>query len=181
MDHPGFFERAPPIALVALAAALSPDFWDWQPDPGNQHAGTRRSGYVAAREMADIQRLWPRAGDLLRGRRIEDWSPLRGLVRAWGWPGRMRVEVPAPVARAMVAFARRLLRDLADMGRDSPGLLHWASGLAGVLKVLDRTGVCRCLEVETYTWDVLPPEYRTTDVCTAIARELAWVRSTLGY
>lgn len=51
--------------------------------------------------------------------------------------------------------------------------------LASVLDVLNRTSACRCLEVETYTWDVLPPEYRTTDVCTAIARELTWVRGVL--
>lgn len=37
----------------------------------------------------------------------------------------------------------------------------------------------RCLEVETYTWDVLPPEYRKVDVCEAIARELTWVRRRL--
>lgn len=36
-----------------------------------------------------------------------------------------------------------------------------------------------CLEVETYTWDVLPPEHRNVDVCTAIARELTWVRRRL--
>ena len=51
--------------------------------------------------------------------------------------------------------------------------------LRSVLEDLDRTGACRCLEVETYTWDVLPAEYRTTDVCTAIARELRWVRGVL--
>jgi hypothetical protein len=50
------------------------------------------------------------------------------------------------------------------------------SYLAGVLRALEEEEVSTCLEVETYTWDVLPPEYRTTDVCTAIARELAWVR-----
>jgi sugar phosphate isomerase/epimerase len=52
--------------------------------------------------------------------------------------------------------------------------------LADMIRALDRSGLCSCFEVETYTWDVLPPEYRTTDVATAIARELAWVRSTLG-
>jgi sugar phosphate isomerase/epimerase len=31
------------------------------------------------------------------------------------------------------------------------------------------------LEVETYTWDVLPERYRRVDVATAIAREVAWV------
>jgi hypothetical protein len=51
--------------------------------------------------------------------------------------------------------------------------------LAALVDRLRRDPLCPYLEVETYTWDVLPPEYRTTDVCTAIARELAWVRDRL--
>ena len=35
------------------------------------------------------------------------------------------------------------------------------------------------LEVETYTWDVLPAEYRNVPVSEAIAREMAWVRDQL--
>jgi hypothetical protein len=35
------------------------------------------------------------------------------------------------------------------------------------------------LEVETYTWDVLPAEYRALDIDDAIARELTWARSEL--
>lgn len=51
-----------------------------------------------------------------------------------------------------------------------------------LLKVIDMLRdqpFCPMLEVETYTWDVLPPEYRTVDVCTAIARELSWVAAAL--
>jgi hypothetical protein len=51
--------------------------------------------------------------------------------------------------------------------------------LAAVLDALKRDPVCPYLEVETYTWDVLPAEYRTGEVCTAIARELTWVRAQL--
>lgn len=36
------------------------------------------------------------------------------------------------------------------------------------------------LEVETYTWDVLPPEHRALEVSEAIARELTWAREELG-
>lgn len=36
------------------------------------------------------------------------------------------------------------------------------------------------LEVETYTWDVLPEEYRRDGIVTAIARELAWVEQRLA-
>src|SRR5262249_34918771 len=35
------------------------------------------------------------------------------------------------------------------------------------------------LEVETYTWDVLPEEHRRLPIDDAIARELAWVRERL--
>ena len=31
------------------------------------------------------------------------------------------------------------------------------------------------LEIETYTWDVLPAEYRSEGVTNAIAREIEWV------
>ncbi len=51
--------------------------------------------------------------------------------------------------------------------------------LAELLDLLRRETVCRYLEVETYTWDVLPPEFREDDVAVAIARELAWVRTVL--
>jgi hypothetical protein len=35
------------------------------------------------------------------------------------------------------------------------------------------------LEVETYTWDVLPVRYRQEGIASAIARELAWVKDQL--
>ena len=38
----------------------------------------------------------------------------------------------------------------------------------------------RHLEVETYTWNVLPPDLRAIPVETAIARELHWVLEALG-
>ena len=52
--------------------------------------------------------------------------------------------------------------------------------LVTLLQLLRAGDVCTSLEVETYTWDVLPAEYRNQDVSTAIARELNWVRTTLG-
>lgn len=42
-----------------------------------------------------------------------------------------------------------------------------------------RRGLCSQFEVETYTWDVLPPEHRTAGLVPAIARELAWTRALL--
>ena len=39
--------------------------------------------------------------------------------------------------------------------------------------------VTRHLEVETYTWDVLPEEHRGNDVVTNIVKEMQWARAQL--
>lgn len=53
------------------------------------------------------------------------------------------------------------------------------ASLSQVLKLQQQSGFCRHLEVETYTWDVLPEAYRQESVSSAIARELHWVRDRL--
>ena len=53
------------------------------------------------------------------------------------------------------------------------------SYLATVLDLVTRDRLSPHLEVETYTWDVLPAEYRSVDMPTAIARELAWARDRI--
>lgn len=51
--------------------------------------------------------------------------------------------------------------------------------LADFLKLHCDAPISDHLEVETYTWDVLPPELRDVPVEDAIARELSWVRGRL--
>lgn len=51
--------------------------------------------------------------------------------------------------------------------------------LARLLDALRARAYAGHLEVETYTWDVLPPAYRGEPVATAVARELAWARERL--
>ncbi|HEX5079388.1 MAG TPA: metabolite traffic protein EboE [Geminicoccaceae bacterium] len=51
--------------------------------------------------------------------------------------------------------------------------------LREILAIHRANPVSAHLEVETYTWDVLPEQDRREDVATAIARELAWVRDRL--
>jgi sugar phosphate isomerase/epimerase len=52
--------------------------------------------------------------------------------------------------------------------------------LARVLERQSQSPVSAQLEVETYTWDVLPPEQRVGGVVASIARELAWVEARLA-
>jgi len=44
---------------------------------------------------------------------------------------------------------------------------------------VQRRRSCRILEIETYTWDVLPPDLKQ-DLTESIAREYEWVLQTLG-
>jgi len=51
--------------------------------------------------------------------------------------------------------------------------------LRELLALQASVGVSQHLEVETYTWEVLPAAWRQTDLVGAIARELSWARSCL--
>ena len=53
------------------------------------------------------------------------------------------------------------------------------SFLAQILALHRAEPISQHLEVETYTWDVLPPQYRSTDLSASIARELNWVKARL--
>jgi hypothetical protein len=73
-----------------------------------------------------------------------------------------RVHFHVPVFLAdMGAFGttQAFLRDILALHREQPISEH--------------------LEVETYTWDVLPPQYRAQSMSQAIARELNWVKDQL--
>ncbi|MFO1152638.1 MAG: metabolite traffic protein EboE [Rhodospirillales bacterium] len=52
--------------------------------------------------------------------------------------------------------------------------------LAALLRRHRQQPIAPHLEVETYTWDLLPAAFRDDDTPTAIARELAWVLERLG-
>jgi hypothetical protein len=51
--------------------------------------------------------------------------------------------------------------------------------LAAFLALQAAEPISTHLEVETYTWSVLPEEHRTEDVVTAVVRELRWVMERL--
>lgn len=59
------------------------------------------------------------------------------------------------------------------------GLASTAAELRATLRGLKSLALSDHLEVETYTWDVLPPELKTDSKAVAIARELAFVLKEL--
>jgi sugar phosphate isomerase/epimerase len=63
--------------------------------------------------------------------------------------------------------------------RELGPFLNTQDYLAEVLGLLAAEPHSPHLEVETYTWDVLPPEHRREDIVTAVAREMEWVLARL--
>lgn len=53
------------------------------------------------------------------------------------------------------------------------------SNIAAALEMHKRTPLSDHLEIETYTWDVLPDHLKTGDITEYVSRELEWVRDTL--
>jgi len=53
------------------------------------------------------------------------------------------------------------------------------SQLGELLELIRSGSHCPYLEVETYTWDVLPEQYRTDELSAAIIRELEWVKKRI--
>jgi sugar phosphate isomerase/epimerase len=99
-----------------------------------------------------------RPGDLAR------WVDLPDALAATdaGTPHEWRIHFHVPLFREQLGPFRNTqpwLRTLLDIVRTTPVSPH--------------------LEVETYTWDVLPEEYRREPIVDAIARELRWVRERL--
>ena len=54
------------------------------------------------------------------------------------------------------------------------------SGIDAALAVHARTPLSTHLEIETYTWDVLPEHLKTGDITEYVVRELEYVRDELG-
>jgi hypothetical protein len=52
-------------------------------------------------------------------------------------------------------------------------------GVQEALKMHRATPLSDHLEIETYTWDVLPPELKTGDIIDYVSREIEFVRSEL--
>lgn len=100
-----------------------------------------------------------RAGKLIRYADIA--GALQIIDSAYGSEMRVHFHVPVFLEKMQaVATTQEFLKNILAIHAESPITEH--------------------LEVETYTWNVLPDKYRRTCVSTAIARELTWVREQLN-
>jgi hypothetical protein len=97
-----------------------------------------------------------------------------GLVRYTDLPDALANLEPAVGREWRIHFHVPIfLEEMAEVGTTQ-------AFLRDILAIQRDTPITNQLEVETYTWDVLPETYRNVGVSAAIARELAWVRDQLA-
>jgi hypothetical protein len=53
------------------------------------------------------------------------------------------------------------------------------SAITDALRLHRESPLSRQLEIETYTWDMLPASLKTGDIVEYVCRELEWVRGEL--
>jgi len=104
-----------------------------------------------------------------------------GLQRHVDLPQALRSPAAAAAREWRVHFHVPLfLESLQDEGPAGAGALTTTQPFVRALLAQHRRAPFTShLEVETYTWDVLPPRYRAECVVSAIARELRWVLGQL--
>lgn len=146
----GLAEAGVPIHKLQLSAALRVE----RPDDA---ARTRLSAF---RDAIYLHQVVVRAADGTMRRFLDLPEALAAddLDPAAEW----RVHFHLPVFAAPippVGSTRDVLERVLALHRDRP--------------------ITRHLEVETYTWDVLPAEFRQHDVADGIAKEIAWVSQQL--
>jgi sugar phosphate isomerase/epimerase len=158
-------------------------------DPAASLARLGRSGIgVPKLQLSSALRI-PRvdAAAIERLRRFDDGVYLHQVVERRA-DGRLIRHLDLPDAFA--AFAREgaaqagrewRIHVHVPLFREEAGEFGTTQGILREILALHRDRpVSPHLEVETYTWDVLPAELRDMPIEAAIARELAWVREELA-
>ncbi len=157
---------------------------------GSSVAALRCVGIEIAKLQLSSALVVPRMSDAAAAllRRFDDGVYLHqvvergpaGLVRFLDLPDALAAWEAASSAPA--ADAEWRVHCHVPVFHDAPldGLATTQPALLDMLDLQRDQGVSPHLEVETYTWDVLPPELASGSLDAAIARELGWVRERLG-
>ena len=113
------------IALRVLRIALNPGFEFTAPDPGNRRRGRFIRGHLGDLDLKTLTTFWPRVKDIVRDSADVPWDSLLQLVRSWRYlypSGFADVEIAASTRAITRQFAERMLRDLAALSHDKPGV-----------------------------------------------------------
>ena len=153
-------------------------------DPGESLAALRRAGIPVHKLQLSAALRVPHVTEAARAAlaRFDEPTYLHQVVSRRNGALRREADLPEALARGAGADGEEWRVHfhvpvfIADLG----AFATTQDFLTEILAIHAREPVSPHLEVETYTWDVLPPELRTGSVDEAVARELAWVRERLA-
>ena len=157
------------VGLRAFQSVLSPVFKYNVTDPGMGRTVTLRSGYLLIDELLAVQRLWDEALKIIVNVKITDWRSLCDLIEAWGYPGRLGIEIPSEMYNMMRCFTGRMLCDIIPLVKNCSGVLHWASQIAEHLDLEIKIPLDQ-------DFDILYPKRRPEDWEAAEAKQMQAVR-----
>jgi hypothetical protein len=162
VGHQAVEYEDPEVALSKLVHAGIPVF-------KLQLAAALRVPHVT---QADVDRLKPFAGTIYltqtverRNGDIRRYLNMEDAFAAWEaepGPREWRIHFHVPI----------FLERLGDLETTR-------ASTAEALRMHRATALSRHVEIETYTWDVLPDEFKTGDIVDYVSREIEWARSEL--
>ena len=112
-------------ALRTVSIALNPGFFFLAPNPGNPRRGAMMQGHLVDEDLQTLTKLWPRVTDLVRASTDVPWDSLFRLVRSWRYlhtSALTEIGIAASTRAITRPFAERMLRDLAALSHDRPGV-----------------------------------------------------------
>ena len=122
--------------LQALLLALAPD-WHNASEDALGSSVTFRSGILSDEAIDQISALWQSARPSIRTVDGSSWATLEAALRTWLHPAYTTGgdRIPEATVQRMRRFAGVMLRDLASLAGESPGLAAGLGDLASVLGI----------------------------------------------
>lgn len=117
-------------ALRSFQIALSPEYKFISSDPGSGMTITIQRGCLTEEELPVLQLLWNELWEILEGRQVDNWAPLRDAIEIWAFPVRVAPELPKAEFDIIQEIALDLLETVATLAQGQSGLLRWVGWIA---------------------------------------------------
>jgi hypothetical protein len=114
----------------AIAIALSPDYESHESSPGSGMSVTFSRGYITGDEVRQLHALWDDAMRALTTASAKDIRPLIAAVHSLVYPYVMNVSLTPAHRGDMRKLANQMLRDIARLASDRPGVLAWVGKMS---------------------------------------------------
>lgn len=125
------------IAVHTLSYVISPEYDLTRSDPINRRIIAFHFGVGTPAELRAIEKLWDQCLIILRSLSITNWQPLFQVINSWLYSMSKfgKVVETDEVSQLKQEIGKRMLRDLASISRNHPGVQHRISFYIRVFKV----------------------------------------------